>query len=376
MRNVFQVALKEIKTYVRHKQSFALMVAFPIVLMAVLGFALTNAFSAEPSMGEIKLLYTDTIQSPELKQGWESFRKGLEERGAVWTELKPGVDAAKEVSQNRVTAYLEVSDSGIRAHIRDGAGVEENIVEGMLTAFADRYNLASAAFKQSPQTGMKLAAALANPQEAAIKETSLNPDRIPGSMDYYALVMSTMIAFYACLPSSQLIRGERQRHTDIRLVSSPLRKGELFAGKVLGSTAVNFLMVVIVVLFSKLVFHAEWGSHPAAVLAVLFTEVLVAVSVGLGASYLIKGEGGRPALMIFTQIASFLGGAYFPVPLMNGFLGAMTLISPLKWANDGLIDVIYNGNVGAAALPVLLNIGFAVLLLAVSALFMKRREGL
>lgn len=375
MRNLMQIAFKEIKIYLRQKQSFAFMVAFPIALMMVLGFALANAFSTEPSMGSIKLLYKNTVQSPELREGWQGFMSGLEERGVLWTERAPGIDGATEVSRNRFTAYLEVNDGGIRLYSRDTSSVEDNIVQGMLAAFADRYNLTAAAFGLSPETGMKIASG-AMASGDFIKESSLNPDRAPGSMDYYAIVMSSMIAFYACMPSSQLIRGERLRHTDIRLVSSPLSKAELFAGKVLGSTVVNFLMVIIVVLFSKLVFQADWGSHTWPVLAVLFSEVLLAVSTGLGASYLIRGEGGQAAVLIFTQIASFLGGAYFPVSEMGNVFGWLTWISPLKWANDALFHIIYSDQTNAMILPIALNIGFAVLLLAISGLFMKRREGL
>ncbi|WP_438432989.1 ABC transporter permease [Gorillibacterium sp. sgz500922] len=376
MRSIWQIAVKEIKIYLRQKQSFVFMVLFPIALMTILGLALSNTFSNEPSLGAIRLLYSDTIQSAELKAGWDGFQKGLAERDVVWTKLEPGTEASEEISKDRYTAYLEVGDSGVRVLTRDGGSIEANLVQGMLTAFVDRYNLAAAAYRQSPEAGAKLAAALAGTQEAKIEETSLAPDKTPGSMDYYALVMSTMIAFYACLPGSEVIRNERRRHTDIRLMSSPLRKGELFAGKVLGSTAVNFFMVLLVLLFSRFAFGAEWGSHPFAVLAVLLTEVLFAVSAGIAASYLFKNQGGQAAMFIFTQIASFLGGAYFPISDMSDAMGMLTWISPLKWANRALIDVIYNGHTGAVLLPIALNLGFAVLLLAASAWFMNRKEGL
>ncbi|WP_058304473.1 ABC transporter permease [Gorillibacterium timonense] len=375
MRNTLQIAWKEIKVYLRHKQTFAFMVAFPIALMMVLGFALSSSFSSQPSMGHIELLYKDTVQNAQLQQAWQSFKTGLEERGMKWEEIKPAVDGTKEVAHDRYTAYLEVSDDGIRYVNRETGGVENNIVQGMLISFADRYNLTIAAFGQSPEIGAEIVKAGMD-NVPTIKESSLNPDREPGAMDYYAMAMSTMIAFYACISSNYLIRGERVRHTDIRLLSSPLSKAELFAGKVIGSTVVNFILVLIVVLFSRLVFKAEWGSHYLIILAVLFTEVLFAVSLGLASSYLIKGEGGEAAMIIITQIISFLGGAYFPISELGDVFTKIAWISPIRWAHQALIDIVYNNQVSAAVLPISLNIGVSVLLLAISAVLMRRKEGL
>ena len=65
--------------------------------------------------------------------------------------------------------------------------------------------------------------------------------------------MTTMIALYAAMGASSLIRGERIRKTGDRLIAA-ISKAEIFIGKVLGSLVANALCILLVMLFSKFVF--------------------------------------------------------------------------------------------------------------------------
>ncbi|MEO3944503.1 ABC transporter permease [Gorillibacterium sp. CAU 1737] len=375
MSNSLRIAWKEIKTTLRNRFTFLLMIAFPIAMMTVLGFALSENFSSEPSLDRISIVVQKNVNQDELRTAWDSFEKGMAERGVNWTENLGRAESERGVTQGRYTAYLDVNDKGIRYTSRHSGGIEDNIVEGMLSAFVDRYNLAVAAFQESPELGMRLTNAL-SAEATPIKESSINPNRSPGSMDYYAMAMSTMIAFYAATTSTHLIQGERARKTDSRLMSSPLTKAQLFVGKVLGATLINTLFVLVVVLFSRFVFHADWGGHYGVVLALLMTEVLLSVSIGLAAGYLFKKDSSTAVMIILTQVVSFLGGAYFPLSQIGGFLGSLTWLSPLRWANHAMIEIIYNDRLTAAIQPITLNLALAALFLFISAVSLKRKEGL
>lgn len=50
-------------------------------------------------------------------------------------------------------------------------------------------------------------------------------------MDYYAIVMTTMVALYGAMGASNLIRGERIRKTGDRLIAAPITKAEILSGK-------------------------------------------------------------------------------------------------------------------------------------------------
>lgn len=160
------------------------------------------------------------------------------------------------MKQNKYAAYVELNKDGAKTYGSDKSSIEGSIVEGMLITFVDKYNVAAEVAKVDPS---KVSAVISNGNHNDyIKETSLQAANKPGSMDYYAVVMTTMIALYAAMGASFLIRGERIRKTGDRLIAAPISKAEIFIGKVLGSLVANALCILLVMLFSKFVFQANW----------------------------------------------------------------------------------------------------------------------
>ncbi|MCM3626207.1 ABC transporter permease [Paenibacillus glycanilyticus] len=372
--NVLNIALFEIKKDLRDKRTLIFMLAFPIVLILILGTALTNAFHNGVELGDMKLLVKNTAQSQQLQSYWNGFAQAIGKEGVELTPAANGIDGKKAVQDNQYTAYAEIDDNGIHFYGSSRETISSNIIQGMLTSFADKYSLAAAAVKNDPEAAHAIIAGEMAPG-SFIQESSLDPDRKPGSIDYYAIVESTMIAFYACMSASWLIRGEVKRKTALRLAAAPVGKLEIFAGKVIASTIINFLCILVVVLFSKFVFNANWGDHLGPVFLLLFTEVLLAVSFGLGIAFLFKDDAAvNGVMMIFVQLASMFGGAYFPVDEASGFFAGIANLSPLRWANEALMNLIYNDDL-QAVFPVMgLNTAIAAAFLAFVAITMRKRE--
>jgi ABC-2 type transport system permease protein len=379
--NILNIALKEIKSSLRDVRSFILMIAFPIVLMLILGTALTNAFSGGIKLSDMRLLYHTETSNPNLEAYWNEFVKAAEKQGIRMVQGGTGtgadMDGREAVRENRYTGYAVLTDDGIQFYGSSKDTIEGNIIQGMLTAFADRYNLAAAAMKEAPAAVQSvLAGAGAGTGGTFVRETSIQADKKPGSLDYYAMAMTTMFALYSAMSGSQLIRSEHVRKTSIRLAASPASRAEIFTGKVLACTFVNFLFMLALVLFSKIAFNADWGSDIVTVLLVLATEVLLAVSIGLGISYLFKEDQSVSYVMIIIQIASFTGGAYFPLGETKGIVHWLLNLNPLTWANTALTQLIYSDEYRAAFQAIGLNLGVAAAFLLAAVLIMRSREAL
>ncbi|WP_217597415.1 ABC transporter permease [Cohnella sp. GbtcB17] len=369
--NTLHIAKKEIVSALRNKSTFLFMLAFPIALMLILGLALSNAFSGSIEIGDIKMAYKIDRASPALTAGWENFVKAAEESGVAVEPLPPGADGKQAVTEAQYAAFADVSDQGIAYYDNSRSTVESNILQGMLTSFADRYNL-EAAFASAGASSQAGSGGQAPAQ--LVKATSLTADSQPNSMDYYAVAMTTMIALYAALNAASLIESERTRHTIVRLSAAPVSKAEIFAGKVLGSTFINAIFIVAVMLISHFAFGANWGDHPAHVLLVLVTEVLMSIGFGLAAGMIFRGKSSHSFLLIFIQIASFVGGAYFPVNDFGGFIGTVSYYSPLRWNNSGVIETVFSGDTAPALWAASYNLAGAVVLLAVCMFLIRRRE--
>ncbi|RJG17691.1 ABC transporter permease [Paenibacillus thiaminolyticus] len=373
--NIWNIALKEIKSNLRNTRTFVFMLALPIVLMLILGAALTNTFTDGVEIDSLRLLVRNEWTDSQGKAAWSQFVQVIKQEGVEVVQAPAGMNGQEEVRTNRFTAYAELDAEGIKFYGSSKNTIESNIIQGMLTAFADRYSLMAAAVHTDPAAARMIADG-ARESGDFIRDTSLNPDKRPDSFGYYAIAMTTMIALYSVFSAGYLFRGERIRNTAIRLMAAPIGKGEIFIGKVIGSTFINLLCVLLVVLFSQFAFHADWGTHYGMIFLVLLTEVLLAVRMGVAVSFLLQGESSQGIIMMFTQVASFIGGAYFPIGETEGIMTWITNLSPLRWANTALTEIIYAGNAAAGWPAIGLNTGIAALFLFIVVISMRRREAL
>ncbi|WP_312473707.1 ABC transporter permease [Neobacillus sp.] len=369
--NILNIAWKGIKKDFRDTRALFFMLAFPIILILVLGTALSNTFTTSLPVDDLHVLYKDTTQGRSFQQ----FITVAEKSGIHFKKATDKMDGKREVKQSTYDGYVEVTEKGVQLYVNNGNSIKGNILQGMLSAYVDKDNIASEIMKAAPK---KLEAAFTTGnQRDFIKETSLNPNKQPGSMDYYAIVITTMIVLYGAMSASSLIVSERVRRTADRLIAAPVRKSEIFIGKVLGSLVSNGLCVILVILFSKLLFNANWGDHLGLVFLVLLTEVVFAVSIGIGVSFLTKTNTAPQAiLMLFVQLSSFFGGAYFKIENPEGIFKFITDLSPLTWMNSAMTKIIYANDFAAAIPAISINLIGSFLFLLVAIISLQRREGL
>ncbi|MEN1968789.1 ABC transporter permease [Lentibacillus sp. N15] len=371
--NMLQIAWKEMRHLFRNIRTLVFMLAFPILLMLVLGTALSGAFNEDIAIDDMDVLYQNS--NAGMTQPFEDFTKGAAESGIHFKPIAPQADGKEQVEQGKAEGYVAIDQKGVHLYVNDQSSLEASILQGTLATFVDKYNLVSEITKDSPEKAKRVLSS--EPKQDYINERSLQPESQPGSMDYYAIAMTTMIALYAATAATSLITHERSRNTANRLMVAPIHKRDIFIGKVLGSVVINLICIVLVILFSKFVFHANWGTHWGLVLLVLLTEVMLAVSVGLGASFLIRTPAGpRLVVLLLIQLASFFGGAYFPIENPEGILNVLNKLSPLTLENDAMFKMIYANDLSSVMPAIGMNLGIAFLFLLIATVSLQRREGL
>ena len=376
--NILKIAWKEVKHDFRDIRTLVFMIAFPIVLMLILGTALTGAFDGGDfddniALDDMTVLYENSNEP--IQQPFDAFTKELEKSGIHFERLSKGTNGKDQVEENQADAYLSIDEDGAKLYLNDQNSIGGSVIQGSLASFVDQYNLITEISKAAPE---KLDTVLtASTDHDYIKDQTLLPDQQPGSMDYYAIVMTTMIALYAAISAAHLITQERSRHTADRLMIAPIKKSEIFMGKLIGSIAINTVCIALVVAFSIIFFHANWGEHLGLVALILLTEIIMAISFGLGLSFLFKTPTApMPVIMIVLQLAAFFGGAYFPIGNADGLLKLMTNISPLTLENDAMFQMIYANDLSLVIPAIAMNLGISLLFLVFSTFALSRREGL
>ncbi len=99
------------------------------------------------------------------------MRKKLINRVFILKKASEGIDGKEAVKQNKYAAYVELNKDGAKLYGSDKSSIEGSIVEGMLTTFVDKYNVAAEVAKVDPS---KVSAVISNGNHNDyIKETSL-----------------------------------------------------------------------------------------------------------------------------------------------------------------------------------------------------------
>lgn len=372
--NSLHIALKELKAF-RDMRLTVFLLIIPSLLVLLLGTMLANLFNGQVAVGSIHVLYKTISADSAVSSYWNAF---LQEEASAEIAFEAAAvedDGREEVRSNRAAGYVEISDAGIHYYANSASPVESSIIEGMLAAFADRYNLAEAAagIHAFPIDGITAE----GEREDYVQEVSLDAGVQPNSIDYYAIAVTTMIILFAASGVGGMLDSERKRNTAVRLLASPVTRGEILIGKMMGAFAQNVLSILLVVLVTSTIFQANWGGeHFVLVFVILLTHILFALSLGLGLTYMIQGEAAKVIIMVIIQLSFFFGGAYFPVYGMTGLMGSLAEVFPLRWTNLAITQIIHGNSMTAVLPAITLNVGLGFLCLAAGIVFSRRREGL
>jgi ABC-2 type transport system permease protein len=363
--NILKIILKGLKQDIRDKRTMAIMIAFPIALIIILGAAFTNAFGESLGISfNAKVLYKIETDKP-MAEAFNSFKDGFKDSDLKFTETSDALKAKEQIENVEYDCFITVKDKEITILKNDKYNLQADIFQSMLDAFIQSYNLQVEIAKENP-------AALSNISYDegfnAVDKVSLDRKRTPRSIDYYAVTMISLIILYGSMGGSYGIIGERTRKTEGRMLTAPVRKTELLAAKVIGSVLITVFQITVVVLVSKFILKVYFGENMLPIVLILLSEIIMAVSLGVGTAFLVKNESAINGILnAIIPFIAFLGGAYVPLKQFgDGFLLKLTNISPLMWVNRSIVNTIYSGDTSTVLQTVVINLVIATIFILLS----------
>lgn len=372
---IIQVAIKEIKQSLRDRKGMTMMILFPILLMLVLGSALSGIFSSSISLKDTKVLYSIEGSSQE-KDSFINFTEDMKKTG-IQFEKTDNINKSKDSIKDTTYACLinvDTDNNVIELYENEKYDLKASIVKVVLNTFVQRYNVISQVAKEKP---MEVKNITSDNTANYVTVESINKSRTPSSLDYYAITMMTMIIMYSSLSGASSIGGEYINKTANRILSTPISKFEILTGKVIGNILSTIIQVIIVMIFSKFVLKAYFGNNILQLLILLFSEIIMAVAIGMGVSFIFKKESISSIILnLLIPLMVFFGGGYSPIDgIGSSMVTAISKLSPIKWTNDTAFALIYGSNSGNFHISVLINIGVAIVFLLLSStLFIKEME--
>jgi ABC-2 type transport system permease protein len=365
-----QIILKEIKRNIRDYKANTMMVLFPIVLIIILGAAFSGIFKGGMDLGGMSVLYTIDAEDsdPVFESAFNSFRQHLSgEMGLVFEETTDFDKGLRDIEDNKYAAYLHITGDPLRIDMYKNKtrSVTSGIVENAVAAFIDSYVTINVAARNNPAVLSELQADDAD----YVRIRSLDRKRQPGATDYYAIAMLTLILLYSSQTGFWGIRSEIEGRTAARILCAPVYKYQYLTGKILGSIFVTIVQGFIVLMFSKLVLKAYWGEDLLTVAVLVITYSVMAVSLGAALAFVLRsGEAANGLLNTIIPILVFLGGGYVPVYVMGDSFSKLSVISPVRWINSALLNLIYDGNYSDVPISIAINLGLSVLFISVAVL--------
>lgn len=195
------------------------------------------------------------------------------------------------------------------------------------------------------------------------------------TMDFVAPVYIAFLAlFFVFLLTCVSFLRERSLGTMERLLATPATRVEVVLGYMLGLGLFALIQVAVILFFTVWVLKIHYLGSLALVFVVIALLAVVGVNLGILASAFARNEFQVVQfipLVIIPQI--LLGGTFWAVEEMPGYLQPFGYLMPVYYANRALRDVMLKGWGLAEIWPnLVILLIFAAVLILLGALTMRR----
>ncbi|GIF01218.1 ABC transporter permease [Paractinoplanes rishiriensis] len=332
--------------FVRDRTSVFFIVLFPLMFLLLFG-----GLFREQGTDRFTVLQIGTV--PVFDQLSPGARAALGE--TIDLQRADGRAAAlRQVREDDAAAAVEQRGTDLIVHYSAADRVESGTVQGVMQAFIQQANLASAGVT-TPRYAL-----IAEP----VEDESLEPIQYltPGLLGW-------AIAAGATFGAALTLVSWRQKKILRRLQLAPISLSAVVGARVgvsigvaLVQTAI-FVGVALLPYFGLQLSDYWWMAVP---LVVAGTLAFLAIGLLAGAAAKTPEAASAIANLIVLPMA-FLSGAFFPLDLAPGWIRAVSNAFPLKHLVDAMQAVMVRGEGPAAVLPALgILLAFTIVVTALS----------
>lgn len=188
-----------------------------------------------------------------------------------------------------------------------------------------------------------------------------------------SLGFTLTFVMFTLLANAAGILEERRMGTLGRLLTAPVRKTSIIGGKILGVYVAGILQAAILIVVGMTVFHVNWGTNLPAVALILGTFILAATGLGIFISSVVRTiEQAQSLTPVIAISMALVGGAYWPIEIVPGFMRVAAKLTPTGWAMTALTDTIVRSRgIEVAFQPALILLAFAAVFFVGALAFLR-----
>ncbi|TMC12574.1 MAG: ABC-2 transporter permease [Chloroflexi bacterium] len=346
----------------RHdRRTLALLFVVPLVVLGLLGYLLRGGGGGHTVVGVVNL---------DQGQLGGRIANALVASKRVDASRLSEADARQRLSDGRIAGYI-LLPTDLTAKATSGGAISPEVhLEGSQPG-------PSADVLQALNQALIAALAGAGPHLSP-KIFYLHGGSGLDTLDYFGPAFVGLIVFFLVfVVTSVAFLRERSQGTLERLMASPLRRGEIVLGYMLGFGLVALVQGLLVLLFALYVLRIH---NEGNVLLVFLIEALLAigaVNLGIFLSMFARTEFQAVQFIPIAIVPQFLlSGVLFPIHQEPVPLQYLSNVLPLTYAVYGLRDVMLKGaGLGSAGLQLDLGVAvvFAAAMVVVASATLRRR---
>lgn len=332
---------------IRNRSSLLTMIAFPIVLILILGTALDGAFKISTITKPI--VYYVNEDTGTLGRAFDNYIKSKDISDIVSVKIPVSVESAKSEIKNGDAEGLiyigndytknitEDKKSQIEVFTSDYGKINSSIINCITASFLTRANTINTIKSKNNTAEYK---SYKNIDEMPLSAKG----KTPRAIDYYSVTMLVMIIMYGINYGTYAYEEDKFNHTDIRINISSIKKIEYLSGKTAGNILTLFFQALIVISFTKYVYKANWNGSIWITLYTCFIISVFAFGFGMLISSLTRDNKLSNVIVnIIVPLFTFISGGYAPI-VKGKLIEIISNLSPNTLAQRAMFNNIYGGS--------------------------------
>ena len=373
------LATRIVRQFLRDPRTLALIFVVPVLVMTLLNLVLNNQSSAATLV-----VVLPTAGDTATTQFNQALKQALAQQSDTLTVNYMNASDADTALSNGDANGVLIFPSDFVTQLQQGSSAEQITLrlDGSNPGAAKALDNAVGALLQNLTQQRASAGTPGAGAASSGPSVSVVSDYIPsGSEDYTQtdalapLFVGLFAFFFIFLLTSVSFLRERARGTIERLLISPLGRGELVLGYVVGFTIFAVIQSLVILLYVIYVLRVHYAGNLGLIFLITLALTIGSVNLGIFLSTYARNELQVIQFIPLVLVPqALLGGLFWPVNSLPVVLKQIAYVLPLTWANFGLRDVMLKGKGLETIWPdLLVLVGFAALMVVLGT-FTVRRE--
>jgi ABC-2 type transport system permease protein len=357
-RRVRAITKRLLQQFRRDRRTLALLFVAPIVILGLLGYLMRGSSTA-PAVG---------IANEDQGPLSGAVAAALSRSSLISTTTIRASDGDAKLTDGSLAAYI-VFPAGFNA----GGVAPEIHLEGSQPGL-------SGPVIQALQQAIVSLAAQSTPTGVIVrpKITYLYGGPNLDTLDYFGAAFIGLVVFFLVFVITIVsFLNERSQGTLERLMASPLRRGEIVLGYMLGFTVLALIQSAEVLVFSLAVLKVYNAGNVLLIFGMEALMAIAAVNLGIFLSMFARSEFQAVQFIPLVVVPQLLlSGIVFPVTTEPKPLQWLSDVLPLTYAVNGIRDIMVKGadlSWSSLELDAGVVAGFCILLIVAGTATLRRR---